>query len=384
MTIRAAFRMVTPPTWTGGLNYLLNICRVLRAHEHDIEPVFFAPPGLDSAVVQSIVEATGVPPYSLRERTRRDDALAIMGRTDDASAAAFIAAKIDVLFESTGYYGPRPPLPVVSWIPDFQHRRLPRMFSPSQWLIRELRYRKILATRRHLVLSSEDARADMLQFFGEPRGTVHVAPFAVRLESVPSFTDGERVRLAHGLPERFIFLPNQFWPHKNHAIVVEALGLMGREAPCIVASGTGERQLQDRLKKRLSSLGASDRFRIVGHLRYADILGLMVRCDAVLNPSLFEGWSTTVEEAKALGTPLLLSNLSVHREQVGTNGVFFDPHDARDCAGALQVAVSLPPRKPADNSIAATRNGESQRIFASRLRTAFMAAMEDAASYREI
>ena len=36
---------------------------------------------------------------------------------------------------------------------------------------------------------------------------------------------------------------------------------------------------------------------------------------ALLNPSHFEGWSTTVEEARALGVPMLLSDLDVHLEQ---------------------------------------------------------------------
>src|SRR5688572_28148468 len=36
----------------------------------------------------------------------------------------------------------------------------------------------------------------------------------------------KRVRAMHGLPERYLFYPAQFWPHKNHKRIVEALALL--------------------------------------------------------------------------------------------------------------------------------------------------------------
>jgi len=59
---------------------------------------------------------------------------------------------------------------------------------------------------------------------------------------------------------------------------------------------------------------------------------------AVLNPSLFEGWSTTVEAAKAVGVPLLLSDLRVHREQAPENALFFDPGNVDEMAKVLGQA----------------------------------------------
>ncbi len=41
----------------------------------------------------------------------------------------------------------------------------------------------------------------------------------------------------------------------------------------------------------------------------------MLCSTALINPSQFEGWSTTVEEAKSLGVKMLLSDLEVHKEQ---------------------------------------------------------------------
>jgi glycosyltransferase involved in cell wall biosynthesis len=73
-------------------------------------------------------------------------------------------------------------------------------------------------------------------------------------------------------------------------------------------------------------------------LPYAEVLALISGCRALINPSLFEGWSTTVEEAKALGAPLVLSDLAVHREQAGESAVYFDPSSAASMAEALLEA----------------------------------------------
>ena len=53
---------------------------------------------------------------------------------------------------------------------------------------------------------------------------------------------------------------------------------------------------------------------------------------ALLQPSLYEGWSTLVEEAKALSKFIVLSDLPVHREQINKNVAFFDPHNANELA----------------------------------------------------
>jgi glycosyltransferase involved in cell wall biosynthesis len=62
---------------------------------------------------------------------------------------------------------------------------------------------------------------------------------------------------------------------------------------------------------------------------------------ALLNPSLFEGWSTPVEEARSLGVPLVLSDLDVHREQAGDRAVYFDRHSAPSLADGLQQVQPL-------------------------------------------
>jgi glycosyltransferase involved in cell wall biosynthesis len=101
--------------------------------------------------------------------------------------------------------------------------------------------------------------------------------------------------------------------------------------------------------------------------------------DALINPSLFEGWSTTVEEARALGVPLILSDLAIHREQVGEIAHFFDRWSADSLAETLTKfrSAHYTERERKKNDAAA----DSERRF-SEFAEKFMKVTE--ACYREV
>jgi glycosyltransferase involved in cell wall biosynthesis len=104
--------------------------------------------------------------------------------------------------------------------------------------------------------------------------------------------------------------------------------------------------------------------RLLGLIPHAHIPALMQSCTALINPSTFEGWSTTVEEAKAMGTPMILSSLRVHREQ-STDALFFDPASPEQLADILDRFVPLGLEVRAQmSSSAAHRAAVNMQIFA--------------------
>ena len=82
------------------------------------------------------------------------------------------------------------------------------------------------------MLSSEDARRDAERFYPASRGRTVVVRFAVLPPEV-DLRDPARVLGTYGLPARFLYLPNQFWKHKNHAVIVEALAWLGKADPSL-------------------------------------------------------------------------------------------------------------------------------------------------------
>jgi hypothetical protein len=63
----------------------------------------------------------------------------------------------------------------------------------------------------------------------------------------------------------------------------------------------------------------------------------MKYCKAILQPSLFEGWSTVIEDARSLQVPVIAANLNVNMEQLEETGTYFEPHNVRQLVSILET-----------------------------------------------
>ena len=348
-----AFTLIGGGKGTGGYNYLLNLLRVLGVHEADhVTPVLFLGTDVapDEAAPFETIPGTEVVRTPVLDRARRSRSLAaaLLSGVDAGLRDLFRAERIDVVFESAQFFGWRLGLPVIAWIPDFQHRHLRHMFTRKGYWKRELGFQAEIVAGRTIMLSSEDARQDCERFYPRTVDRTRAVRFAVPPGDPPTLAQARAVADRHGLPEHFLFMPNQLSKHKNHLLVLDALALLRERGRSVVVVSSGK-QLDERhpdhfpaVQARLQSLGLQSQFRLLGMLPYSDLAALM-RCSmALLNPSLFEGWSTPVEEARSLGVPLLLSDLAVHREQAGTDAIYFQRHSTKSLADALDATTPLP------------------------------------------
>jgi glycosyltransferase involved in cell wall biosynthesis len=231
------------------------------------------------------------------------------------------------------------------------------------------------------MLSSESAHRDLQAFMPRCLAQLHVVPFAVR----PTFAIEDAAIAAaqarHGLAPGYIYLPNQFWQHKNHVLALEALALVveGGTDLHLVLSGQALDNRDGRhphlLTQMMKAPSLAGHVTVLGVIPYPDLLALMAGSRALLNPSLFEGWSTTVEEAKALGARMVLSDLPVHQEQAEGKAIFFDRNSKTDAARALREAAGLPIAPDAGRRAAAAKeNLAAQQVYAKRLAEVFLAA----------
>jgi glycosyltransferase involved in cell wall biosynthesis len=148
----------------------------------------------------------------------------------------------------------------------------------------------------------------------------------------------------YGLPKKFILVANQFWPHKNHFTVVRAAAELKKRYSdaCLVLVGHlggGSRKdgrcVFSDLLQELSREDLHRNVRLLGEVPRGDLVELLRHAAAVLQPSQFEGWSTTIEDAKALGRPMICSDIDTHREQAPRALAFFPVEDAGFLADAI-------------------------------------------------
>lgn len=232
------------------------------------------------------------------------------------------------------------------WIPDFQPHHMPELFEPAERQLRLASFAAISGSRGVLLLSSQAALADFRRFHPDAAVTPRVWSFCSGIEPVAGSPDD--VARRHGLPSRFLYVANQFWKHKDHATLFEALRLLrqqGLEVPVVCTGLQEDRRDAGHMPALLHALeegGLRDQVRLLGMVPREDQVQLFRLAAAVVQPSRFEGWSTVIEDAKALGRPVVASDLAVHREQLaGEAGARFAP--VGDAAGwAATIAATWP------------------------------------------
>lgn len=360
--------------WMGGAIYVRNLIYCLAALPPERRPRVRLVGDVDPASAyvrdlarQPFVEAPGRP-IGRAERIRARLARWLPGSVGQPSHLA----GIDIVFPSFGQ--PPPGATAVHWIPDFQHVALPHFFTEEERARRDASIRTVAESSGTLVLSSQAAAADFRAF--APEAKVQVAVWCFCTVLTDNEEGGADPSHAYGLPERFIYLPNQFWAHKNHAVAFEALALLAARGlrPMLVCTGQEEDrrnpQHMPMLRALLSERGLDAQVRFLGLVPRADQVAIFRRASFVLQPSLFEGWSTVVEDAKALGRPMVLSDLPVHREQVEEGGpdfqaILFDPSDPTALADALAAAWErFQPGEAAGYAVHARSAAERRRVVA--------------------
>ena len=309
----------------GGLYYVRSLVRALGLLPSDKRPRLIIIGG-DKAALHDLEQATGYPDLDRISRTRihrePQPRIRLPFGPPGPETIDLILMGAPPGLEDRG----------VQWTPDFQEARFPRFFSPEEAATRRRLNEAAFASHRHLMVSSQDAAEDLARHYGRRDAGVHVMRFATFLPADLPSTDVPDLRRRYDLPERWFICANQAWRHKNHEILLLALAEIEAAArPTVVFTGKEEDPRDPAyapsLRALARDLGVEDQARFLGFLPREDQLGLMAAAVAVVQPSLCEGWSTVVEDAKALGKQVLASDIAVHREQLDRNVDFFDPSD---------------------------------------------------------
>jgi len=341
--IKVAWFVPNTPLWVGGINYFINLASALLAlPERRIEPVVLGdvtslPPPLNS--LATVPYQGNEKKYSLRWWLTR------LGRINDKEGLqARIFQQHGIRLFSHGWpLRTKSPMPSLCWLPDFQHKHLPHMFSGEEIAARDHSFADVAHRAQAILLSSADAEKDLRHFFPNAADKTHVLRFVA---APPQGEDMASVLASYDITEPYFHIPNQFWLHKNHGLVFEALRLLRDSGACPLVVSTG--QTDDyrhpgyfaEFKTRIETVGLAERFRFLGLIDFAHAGALMRGAIAMINPSRFEGWSTTVEEAKSLGKRLLLSDIPVHREQAPERGLYFGLDDAATLAGLMRQTLN--------------------------------------------
>lgn len=320
---------------------------------------------------KNVRHALGLPDKSsaFRGEARLRNLLKIRDKSDIFSVAA--ANKIDVLLPLFDLPTWGAAIRTIGWVPDFQHVYLPEYFSDAERQRRDASLRRLAERATLLMLSSQSALEHFKELIPAQAHKARVLPFPslFAFESLNEADPRSSVR-KFNLEDKFILVANQFWAHKNHRVVIDALRQLNARGLRVAVVMTGlpadyrdpSNQNFSRLLQAIAEAKLSGQVTLLGQVPFTDLTNLIRTAALVLQPSRFEGWSTIVEDAKALGRPLICSDIAVHREQAPHALGFFDCDDAE--ALAEQLAAHWEHLAPGPDSAAEAQALAAEQEFA--------------------
>lgn len=332
------------PSWTGGIIYLQNSVRILEFLEPDEQPeiLIFYPKALETYVTELNYPKKKLIPWEFPNQKKQFIA-SILKSKNLFSERIIREYKPDVIF-------PLQDFPVKSnhrvaeicWYADLQHKYYPEFFSKIKLFERELRMRYIVKNAKHILVSSNDVKNDFHKFYKIPNElNFHVYHFVSILDDLP-LKSKDALLDEYKLPSRYFMVSNQFHKHKNHRVVFDAIARLKSRGINVHVAVTGRfpSEPNSPYLKELHDLinvnNLHENISLLGLIPRGDQLLLMKYAQAILQPSLFEGWSTVIEDARSLQVPVLAADLKVNIEQLEEKGHYFSPHDAEKLAALME------------------------------------------------
>jgi len=239
----------------------------------------------------------------------------------------------------------------IYWIPDLQDIYMPELFSQDFIEKKKRRYEFIAEFARHLIFSSYDSRDRFKALFPKVNRSniiISVLQFCVFHPDI-DLKSTSTVLTKYGLSgQQYFIVANQFMAHKNHRLVIEAVRLLKDSDKLnftIVFTGKTQdpRNINffNEIRQLIEQYGLVNDIMITGIISREDQLILMKSALAVIQPSQFEGWNSSVEDAKLLNVNLICSDIPVHREQLTDYPAkFIDPHSPDHLAILLEEVVT--------------------------------------------
>ncbi|KKP40261.1 MAG: group 1 glycosyl transferase [Candidatus Peregrinibacteria bacterium GW2011_GWC2_33_13] len=327
--IKVAFKDICINGWTGGINYFNNLFRALKYMGSFVEPVLIIPKNETAKFIKifgndiNIIESSVYEDKSLLNKINRKF---YKCTKKNIILDWYYKSKNIQIFSHLSNFSIDTNLKKIGWIPDFQHIHMPEIFSEEELQVRNHQFKLSIEKSNIVLLSSYSAFDDFKTFAPKFESKVRILPF-VSMPNSNFFNSNTEIgniiekKYKINSKNKFFYLPNQFWKHKNHKVVFEAVKILKDKDIDVKLICTG--LMNDyRGNNHINSLidfikinNLSSNILILGLVDIEEVHFFMRNCISLINPSLFEGWSSTVEEAKSIGKNLILSNIAVHKEQ---------------------------------------------------------------------
>lgn len=230
---------------------------------------------------------------------------------------------------TTRWLRSRPDIPAVFMLHDIIPLQYPELVSKGGHLSHNWMLRTVLRNAAGLITTTRSASETVMARLRQqglpviPLRSIPLPVADVFLGCDPPQEDPRRYP--------YFVICGAIEPRKNHLLLLKVwlrlIRRIGASAPRLVVVGSPAYQGQQIVRRFLDAAELRNHVTVVSGLASPSLRQLMANARAVLMPSLAEGFGLPVIEALAVGTPVLASDLMVHREVGQDFVIYLDPAD---------------------------------------------------------
>jgi glycosyltransferase involved in cell wall biosynthesis len=292
-------------------------------------------------------------PFTRRERYRRRSVYALRDAQDRAGMprSTQLRTWLDREIDAQGYdlvwfatnYTEDCDVPFIFTVLDVEHIRQPWFPEVSRnglWEQRHHYFSRYIPKATRVIVPNPAGAEQIMHAWGINEERIlclgHPTPeFALTAADRPASTAPLE---GLGIEPPFLFYPAQFWAHKNHPLLFDALAELNRTSDTryqLVLVGSDKGELV-RMRALAGELGVADSVRFLGFVDEAALVALYRHAHALTYVSRFGPENLPPLEAMALGCPVVAAGVPGAREQMGEAALLVSPDDPAELVAAVR------------------------------------------------
>lgn len=233
-------------------------------------------------------------------------------------------------------------IPYMAIVWDLQHRLqpwFPEVSEGGTWDQRESFYSSFLRRASVIIAGTEAGRAEIERFYQVTPNRIKILPHPTpRFATEAEPQDEKKILGKYNLSGKYLFYPAQFWPHKNHANLLLAVGLLRDkyQVSLPVAFAGSDKGNMEYVKRLAGELRLTEQVHFLGFVPQQDLIALYRNAFALAYVTFFGPENLPPLEAFKLGCPVVASNVHGAEEQMGDAALLVDPADPSEMARVIK------------------------------------------------
>ncbi len=225
----------------------------------------------------------------------------------------------------------------VTTIYDLTYELYPEFYPEWEADLQKKEVPRVAAACDKIIADSYSTKFDIMKFYKIPDEKISVV--------YPPITNKVAKSKVKKTDEVYFLAIGNVQPRKNFVRIVEALAKTDSHTKLYIVGKEQDAVEMNKIRAAIQKNKLAGRVEITGYVSDARLADLYAGAQAVVYPSIYEGFGYPVLEAYANQTPLITANVSSTKELAEGAALLVDPMEVSEIAEAMNIMLKSPSQR---------------------------------------